>query len=437
MQKKKRHCFEMEITSIRDVEDNPTRKDVEFIIHDFEMSSNYSFISKQVSENSLDTLNGMPIVAKYYEKSDYRESDDALGSHELEAERSRDDGEPILKMGTLPIGVFTEPARIETIEDDSGNPREVVVGKGILWASRYPNVVGLLKEWVDKDIPVVSSMEILYDKYKVDNGITEILNYYYEGHCLLNSETRGEHKKVYPAYDVSRLTKLVAEAAEQETEKEDSEMAEENKDIEVEPEVTEHEPKTPENQDEKVEGAQVQDDKTDGQNDLDPDTADKEDKGTAEQPEDTKDSEIEELKKELDSVKEENQKLEKQFSEATEKLVSLNSTIKELEPYKEKYEESVYASKLEEKKTFYSDKFAALDAKDKFENQEVQDLIAKSVYETQEGSDAKFQLNNILVDLVTIPEVKEAKPTMEREQSSKRESLIKVEDSFTARYFDN
>ena len=67
-------------------------------------------------------------------------------------------------------------------------------------------------------------MEILYDAYKVENGITEVLDYVYEGHCILNSENRGEHNKIYPAYDVSKLTKLVAQAINQKEEEEKENM---------------------------------------------------------------------------------------------------------------------------------------------------------------------------------------------------------------------
>ena len=173
------------------------------------------FISKETAEKSLHTLKDMPIVAKYYQNSGIGTDDDALGSHELEFERDRETGDPIVSMGTIPIGVFTEDAYIKEIEFN-GEMKEVVCGKGVLWESRFPNVVGLLRDWLDEGISVVSSMEILYDSYKVEEGITEILSFTYEGHCILNSSDRGDHQKVYPAYDESKLTKLVAEAINQE-----------------------------------------------------------------------------------------------------------------------------------------------------------------------------------------------------------------------------
>lgn len=429
--KEKRHLFEVEITSIED-SNNPTRKDVEFIIHDFDMSSNYAFISKDATVKSLNTLNNMPIVAKYHAKSHHSASDDALGSHEVMLDRDRSSGEDYVAMGTLPIGVFTEPGRIETIEDDNGNPKEVVIGKGILWASRYPNIVGLLKEWVDSGIPVTSSMEILYDSYKVDNGVTEILSFCYEGHCLLNSEERGEHKKVYPAYDVSRLTKLVAEAADQEIKKEDSEMPEENKEQEVvEVEKTEAPKEVELDKDVpnevQVDGDAVEDEAKKQQSEV---IEDEKVKATEES---ILKEEIKGLKAEIENLKSANKASEDKNTEITEKLVSLNSLVEELKPFKEKFEKAEYDSKLEKQKDFYSEKFEALGAKDKFEEADVQELVKKSIFESDEANSARLQLNSMLVDMVTLSKDKKEK-VVERELSSKRENLIPVEDSFEARY---
>lgn len=183
-------------------------------------------MSKETSEKAFDSLLNMPIVAKYYENSEPGSNDDALGSHEATLGTSRDGESYYVELKTTPIGVFTEPAYIKTVEDENGDTQEVVAGKGILWSSRFPNVVGLLQEWLDNGITVSSSMEILYDEYHVKEGVEEILNFIYEGHAILNSEERGEHDKVEPAYDVSKLTRLVAEAMDQSNKKEDEQMPE-------------------------------------------------------------------------------------------------------------------------------------------------------------------------------------------------------------------
>lgn len=414
---KKKHVFEIQINSISDT-DNPTKKEVEFILHDFDISHNYAFIKKETSLPRLDTLKDMPIVCQYYPVSEGGAKDDALGSHGMYLEEDRETGEPIVAMDTLAIGVFNEPGQIRT-EIIDGVEKEVVVGKGILWASRYPNIVGLLKEWTDNGIPIKSSMEILYDSYKVDDGVTEILNYCYEGHCLLNSENRGNRNIVKPAYDVSKLTKLVAEAIDQENEqKEDENMAEQElekvESTEI-PEAQVSEEEVEETKEEVVETEETVEEKVEES-----------------QPEEVENAELEELKNELSQLKEANIKLQEQFNSATEKLTQLNSLVEELKPFKEKFETEKLEKAISEKKDFYSVKFEALNAKEKFDTEDVQELILKSVNESDEGKQAILQLNSMLVDLVDVTVTKET-PVI-KEMASKRENLLPADDSFDSRY---
>ncbi|MBD1379207.1 hypothetical protein [Metabacillus arenae] len=425
---KKRHLFEMQLNSIMD-SDNPTKAEVSFVIHGFDISHNYAFISKETAEKTLHSLKGMPIVAKYHDKSSHEESDDALGSHEVQFERDRDNGDPIITMGTVPIGVFTEDAYITTITDDQGNEKEVVCGKGILWASRFPNVIGLLKEWVDKGISVVSSMEILYDSYKVEEGITEILSYVYEGHALLNSQERGNHKKVYPAYDESKLTKLVAEALKQNKEEsEEVEQVEENQ-LNQEEVVEELKNEEPEEVAKGKEAEEVQ-----GEPNVEEQQEDEKPEEAPEENEEVKSlqSELEELKDQVSSLKEANEQLQEKFSKATEKLTQLNSQLEELKPYKEQVETEKFQKQLSEKQDLYRGKFEAMSAVEKFDSEEVQDLIKKSLNSDDEGKEATYQLNSILVDLVQVKT--EENDGVIRETSSKRENLIPANDSFEKRY---
>lgn len=223
----KKHIFNVQLNALESSKDDPTIVNCEFILHDFSVSKNYAFITKETAEKALFSLEGKPIVTLYKPVSAKGEKDDGLGSHEVMMDKDREDGTSFVTTGTLPIGVFTEPAYIETITDENGEDKEVVIGKGILWASRFPNVVGLLKEWMDNGVTVGSSMEILYNQYEVKDGITEIKNFYYDGHALLQSEDTERFNKVYPAYDASKLTKLVAQAVHQ-LEKEDDKVEELN-----------------------------------------------------------------------------------------------------------------------------------------------------------------------------------------------------------------
>ncbi len=479
---KNRFTFDIQINAINET-DNPTKKEVTFILHGFDVSHNYAFIAKETAEKALPSLKGMPIVAHYKEKTSVDANDDSLGSHEVEFSRDRETGEPIVSMGTVPIGVFTEDAYITTITDKDGNEKEVVAGNGILWASRFPNVVGLLKEWVDEGITVVSSMEILYDSYKVEDGITEILNYFYEGHCVLNSQDRGEgREKVYPAYDESRLTKLVAEAVNQDK-KEDGKMPKFKKVYELshsdirsllytqlESHLSEGEYswitdvyetyfvaniyKYNSETDELEYDKYYKFDYTKGENDAI--SINGESKVEVQLKRDWVETtqfeqlqnEVNEKQEKLDELKSkfselelksktlatEKESLEKQFNDASEKVVSLSSQVEELQPFKEKFEKVEFEKSLSEKKEFYSAKFEALNALEKFEEESVQELIEKAVFDNDEGKQATLQLNSILVDMVEVKEkVKDGEPVI-REVSSKRENLVEHEDDFDSRY---
>jgi hypothetical protein len=471
---KKRHHFEIQLNAIYDT-DNPTKKECEFIIHDFNVSGNYAFISKETAEKTLHTLRGMPIVAKYYEKSDVEEDDDALGSHEVEFSRDRDNGEPIITMGTVPIGVFTDDAYITTIKDDEDNDVEVVAGKGILWASRFPNVIGLLKEWVDEGISVSSSMEILFDSYKVEDGITEILSYVYEGHALLNSQQRGDHNKIYPAYDVSKLTKLVAQAISQE-QKEGEKMKTFKKIFELSHDdirtqlYNELDPTLGErvyswiadtydtyfvaniysfaegNEYDKYFKFNYTKNDTDVSIDFDSKTevflkrnweevTDEETQNQLNQKDEkisTLETQLNEVKKSVSTLESEKESVQNQFNEASNKVTQLNSKVEELTPYKEQVDTEAYEKSLNEKKDLYEAKFDAVDASEKFKSEEVQDLIVKSLNSSDEGKDAIYQLNSMLVDLVQVKTDNDGTPI--REVSSKREKLIPDSDTFESRY---
>lgn len=463
---KKLHTFEIKLNSISDT-DTFTKKEVEFILHDFEVNNNNTFISKETSEKTLGSLDNMPIVCKYYDK--VYGDDDALGGHEVTLGEGRDSEDKILEFNTTAIGTFTDSAYIKTIFDEEGNEKEVVCGKGVLWASRYPNIVGLLKEWSDNGVEIVSSMEIAYDSYKVENGVEEILDYVYEGHCILNSEDRGEHSKVAPAYDVSKLTRLVAQAMNKESGVEEP-MADIFKKVF---QLSHNEIRTQMLDaleiDQKNGNAwiyEVYDDyvivneysweedntydkffKYNYTREGDVITVDLDSKVEIERKVswiekteveelqsqfEAKSTELEEVKTKLSEVelaKEEvstaKVEIEKQFNEATEKLTQLNTEVETLKPFKEQFEKSQFEAKFAEVSETYEGKFKALNSEDKFNEESVQELLKKSVFETDEGISAKTQLNSILVDLVVLGDsTKVDKPI--QQQSSKRENLLDV-----------
>jgi len=220
-QEKKKTQVDLKIFSLTDSEKDPTVKEIEFILHDFEESLNKTIISEETAEKVLFSLAHKPIVCKYYPESESGKGDDALGGHEAYIGKDRDNNNIVLT-NTVTVGVFTEPAYIEEIEVD-GVKKKVVKGKGILHKSRYPNIVDMLEDWYSDDSldGIFSSMEILYDEYHVKDGVEEILNYLYDGHCILNSKETVDHNIVPPAYPVSQITKfekMVAQAITQEKE---------------------------------------------------------------------------------------------------------------------------------------------------------------------------------------------------------------------------
>lgn len=459
--KQKSALFEIQLNSISST-DNPTKKEIEFILHDFELSKNGAFISKDTALKAFDSLSNTPLVAKYYPNSDTGSGDDALGTHEASLGVTRDGENYYVDLQTTPIGVFTEPAYLKTIEDESGNKKEVVAGKGVIWASRFPNVVGLLQEWIDNGITVSSSMEILYDEYLFKDGVEEILNFVYEGHCVLNSQERGEHAKVEPAYDVSKLTRLVAQAMNQSNTKEDEQMPEKFQKVF---ELSHNDIRTALYQvlDAKLEANQyswirdvyetkfIAEIDTVTEDDYKSETfkfdfsKSEDDKISIDfeskvavmkktewiELEETKQlqAEIKEKDETIQALSSEKEGLQNQFNDATEKLTSLNSEVNELKEYKEKYDADQFEKQLSEKQELYSAKFSALGASEKYDSEEVQELVKEAV----SSEDAVTQLNSMIVDLITAKEEEKVNKSIVQ-LNNKRQNLVPTETDFDSRY---
>lgn len=457
--KQKSALFEIQLNSISNT-DNPTKKEVEFLLHDFSLSKNNTFISKETAQKAFESLESTPIVAKYYENSDVGSDDDALGGHEATIGVTRDGENYYVELQTTPIGVFTEPAYIKTIEDENGDEKEVVAGKGVLWSSRFPNVIGLLQQWIDEGITVSSSMEILYDEYLFKDGTEEILNFVYEGHCVLNSSERGEHKKVEPAYDVSKLTRLVAEAMNQSNE-EDGKVPEKFKKVfelshddirsklyqELDATLGKREYSWIADVYDNYFVANVYSFAEDNEYDkfFKFEYTSTEDNVEIDQnskvevflkrnweevvPEEVQ-QQLNEKDEKIESLRSEKETIQGKFNEASEKLTSLNSTVEELSEYKEKFEQAQFEEKFEEKQELYSAKFSALGAIDKFESEEVQGLIEKAVNDV----DAEVQLNSMIVDLIEIKKESDSEDNPIIQLNNERKDLVPTETDFDSRY---
>ena len=84
-----------------------------------------------------------------------------------------------------------------------------------------------------------------------------------------------------------------------------------------------------------------------------------------------------------------------------ETIQSLNQVVEELKPYKAKVEQDEYERQLNEKIEFYKGKFEALNAKERFETDEIQGLI-KETLDIEKATNAKSKLADILLDCVKV-----------------------------------
>ena len=203
MGKQKKTTYHIQLNEVKQ-SDDPTRLPCTFIIFDFEKSHNNTVISKEVSLEVAPTIINKPIVAKYHEVEDTNTPTDAFGSHEAHLDMNKK-GELFVNTDTVPIGVFTSEGYIMTINTAEGE-KEVLAADAILWKSRFQDACDLLVDWYNRGININTSCEILYKNFTFKDGIEYIQSpVYLDGHCILNSEQRGGHNVVLPAYESSKL----------------------------------------------------------------------------------------------------------------------------------------------------------------------------------------------------------------------------------------
>lgn len=465
----KKKVFQLQLNEIKKTDD-PTKLPCTFIIFDFETSHNNTVISKEVALDASPTIINKPIVAKYHEVEGINTATDALGSHEAYLGTDKH-GELEVKTDTTPIGVFTSEGYIIEIDTAEGK-KEVLAADAVLWSSRFSDACELLLEWYSRGININTSCEILYSNYSVKDGIEYIeAPIYLEGHAILNSEKRGEHDIVLPAYDSSRLVsfnemqkfeKLVAQAANQEKQKEGEKVDKFKKVFELSHSdiraliYNQLDPTLESNEESYI--ADVYDTyfivniyswsednsydkyyKINYAKNGDTLTIDFDSKIEVFLKRNWEEVVPEEIQSQLNEKDTTISKLSEQFNEikekfntASEKLVQLNSALEELKPFKEQHEKAEFEKRVQEKKEFYKSKFEALNAEEKFETEEVQNLILASAKDSEETDKAILQLNSMLVDLVD--HEADQDEVFIRELSSKREKLLKEDDSFESRY---
>ena len=183
----------LKLNSLKQNATDFTLMDCTFIIMDDSLSGNGQVVSKEVLQESMDSLLNKPIVAKYYPIVDG--GDDHLGTHEEYIGTNRY-GEQVLTSDTETIGHFTSGGYIEEVDGVA-----VLMCNGVLHKEKHPDVVDLLLEWQENGIHINSSVEYYYSNYEMLDGIEHIKSpIIYSQFCLLNSEERGGYDEVKGAY---------------------------------------------------------------------------------------------------------------------------------------------------------------------------------------------------------------------------------------------
>lgn len=424
----------MSVHEITKSKKDPTLMPVKLTIIDFGVSGNGTQMSKEVALEGGKTLKGKPIVARYYETSDYHDQDDNFGSHEMIKKRNRY-GEVVDAQNTIPIGVFTSEGYLETVEIN-GEYKEVMVAEGNLWYYKFQDACELLYEWHQRGVNINTSCEYLYFNYSKIDGVEHHLSpIIFNAHAILASETRGEQEEVKPSYESSKVlsinelnefAKLVTQAYNEDIkkaknqDKEVEKLAENKKDTQEDldkaqtqtheddkVDETVNENPNPENKaDEKATNEGVEDEKTEVKDEDEEEVAKKEDEAKAEKTEEVPAKEepdaLElanqknaELQAELDGVYE-------KFNKATETMVSMQERIKHLEAIEVQFNEYVAQEKIKAQFNAFKPKFDAVGATEKFESEEVQNLIELSIHETEDGRKAVMQLQSLIIESINI-----------------------------------
>ena len=102
------------------------------------------------------------------------------------------------------------------------------------------------------------------------------------------------------------------------------------------------------------------------------------------------------LNSKIVSLEGEKVSLNEKYEQATNTVTELNEKVSVLQPIVDTYNKEQYEKTLNEKIAYYENKFLSLNAKDKFNAKETQDLIAKSLNDI----DAKEKLNDMIIELV-------------------------------------
>ncbi|MFJ3388772.1 hypothetical protein [Lysinibacillus sp. NPDC086135] len=393
----------------------------------------------------------MPIVTKF--------NGTDFGTHEYT--ESVVNGKKVIDRDTVPIGVFTSEGYVDDVVIEGENKR-VLIADGLLWYTRFTDACDLLLSWNDNGMKINMSCEYRYKNHQEIDGITyHLAPLLFEGHCILGSNIRPAYESA-TFVDTSQFNLLVAQAMSQEN-KEDNILTEEeklqNEEQETQTQLNELSHDEIRNQiREQVKStisanewawvnsvyetyAIVEIETDAGWDNYRFDYSIENDSVTV-----NLESKVEvkekrewvvvtnELQEELNKVRSQKDQLASKFSEATDTIISLNSTIDQLKPYQEQMLNSLREAKVTEQKEVYEVKFNAVNASDTFKSDEVQNLIMNSIEDTDEGKDALLQLNKILFDSIKVEEVKIQTNAIAGIASKREFNNVVKQDDFNSKY---
>lgn len=426
----KRNTLQLILNEIKRDSSDPTILPCQFVILDFDVSANNVKVTKPVALEAGKTLLNKPIVAKYHRVSQSFAEDDNFGSHEEYLTKNKN-GKDTIERDTIALGVFTTEGYFAEI-NVNGEMKEVMIADGVLWYSKYKDACDLLIEWYERGIKINTSCEYLYKNYSFIDGVeyhhSPII---FESHAILASENRGNHSVVTPAYEsatllslneVQEFIQLVAQANNQA--KEDESVEE----MEKEQVNSEMEIGNVDGQEEQLEEQSNENTEVVVETEVDAESETE----TVEECECK--TIVNELQVKIDQLSSDNEDLRSKFNAASETIITLNSTIKELDSYREQLMTEQREKMLEEKMNHFSSKFEAIGAQEQFESEEVKSLIAQSIEDTTEGKDALLALNTMIVDLIEAKQNASSQDLQLLGLASYRKDLLKNEDSFESRY---
>lgn len=182
---------------------DPTKLNFKMSILDGGVSGNNVIVEHDALVRLGKTVKGMPLVAKLH-KNEHDRSKDDFGDHEASLGKDRN-GDDYLERDTIAIGSFTSEAYVEKQMID-GVETDVLLSEGVLWISRYPDIVNLIKDMFDKGIKLNTSSEYRYYNSTFNEDGVEVHSgdIYFEGSAVLGSD----YNYVAPAYESATFTML-------------------------------------------------------------------------------------------------------------------------------------------------------------------------------------------------------------------------------------